>query len=49
MHMRKKPLHTMLEEIMIYLIERFYHQGYLYNHHEPNNLEKLIEFGKDMW
>lgn len=29
---KKKPILIMIEEIMIYLMERFYHQGDLSNH-----------------
>ncbi|XP_023738192.1 uncharacterized protein LOC111886191 [Lactuca sativa] len=51
-HMRKKPILTMLEEIRIYLMNRFYHQAATVSQwkgdYGPNTLEKIKEFGKHM-
>ncbi|CAH1434396.1 unnamed protein product [Lactuca virosa] len=49
---RKKPLLTMLEEIRILLMKRFYHQGQEVSkwrgNYGPNIQLKIDEFGKDM-
>ena len=51
-HMRKKPLITMLEEIRIYLMDRFFHQSQILTtwrgDYGPNTMAKVAEFGKDM-
>nr|KAJ0189575.1 hypothetical protein LSAT_V11C800413560 [Lactuca sativa] len=51
-HMREKPILTMLEEIRIYLMNRFYHQAAIVSQwkgdYGPNTLEKIKEFGKHM-
>ena len=51
-HMRKKPLLTMLEEIRIFLMRMFYHQGEEVSKwrgdYGPETLKKMEKFGKDM-